>query len=149
MGEGPQIEYKLQLPDGTTESKRKVLKTVAAFANEGCGHILFGMDPDETTLKGLSNVDPKEARDRLGRLIRGNVVPPDPTYTIQLVELDHRLVIALQVEPSPGRPYGLQFQDRPVEFYVRRGSSTFAATVEEVRSLSQPPLVDRYPPLGR
>jgi hypothetical protein len=138
IGEGPSVEYKRQLPGTTIESKRKVLKTVTAFANQDGGHILFGMNPDEVTVVGLEDAEFKDVRDRLGQLIRGNVVPPDPDYTIQSAYIDGKLVVGLEVRPGPGRPYGLQFQDRSVEFYVRRGSSTYAATQAEVRALAQP-----------
>jgi hypothetical protein len=138
-GEGPRMEYKRELPGSAPESKRKMLKTVAAFANSDGGHIIFGMDPDEVTVVGLGDTAPEKARDRLGQLIRGNVVPPDPDYKIDAVHVDGRLIVVLEVLPGAGRPYGLQFQDRPVEFYVRRGSSTYPATQEEVRALSQSP----------
>jgi hypothetical protein len=139
VGEGPQIEYKRQLPDSTTESKRKVLKTAAAFANQDGGHIIFGVDPDEVTLVGLGDVDVNSVRDRIGQLIRENVVPPDPDYDIQSVRIDGKMLVVLEIRLSSGRPYGLQLQDRPVEFYVRRGSSTYPATQAEVRALAQPP----------
>ena len=115
----------------------------AAFANGGGGHIVFGMDPDETTVVGLPDPDPKAVRDRLGQLIGRHVVPPDPTFSFQSAELDGKLVVGIRVEPSPTRPYGLKFQDRPVEIYVRRGASTFPATPDEIRTLSQPPSTSR------
>ncbi|MCZ2812018.1 ATP-binding protein [Modestobacter sp. VKM Ac-2979] len=149
VGEGPYMEYKRQLPERDPDSRRKVLKTVAAFANGGGGNIVFGMDPDETTVVGLKGADLKALRDHLGRLIRGNVVPRDANFSIQSAEVDHKLVVALRVEPSRSRPYGLQFNDRPVEFYVRRGASTFPATAEEVRSLAEPPSGDQHPPFWR
>jgi hypothetical protein len=137
-GEGPRIEYKRQLPEGTTESKKKVLKTVAAFANQDGGHIIFGVDPDEVTLVGVGDVDVNGVRDRVGQIIRGNVVPPDPDYTVQSVRIDGKMLVVLEIRPSSGRPYGLQLQDKPIEFYVRRGSSTYPATQAEVRALAQP-----------
>ena len=143
IGEGPRIEYKRQLPDGTTESKKKVLKTVAAFANQDGGHIIFGVDPDEVTLVGLGDVDAKDMRDRIGQLIRGNVVPPDPDYTVQSVRVDGRVIVVVEIRPSSGRPYGLQLHDKPVEFYVRRGSSTYPATQAEVRGMAQPSALQR------
>lgn len=146
VGEGPQMEYKRQLPDRSPDSTRKMLKTVAALANGAGGHIVFGMDPDETTIVGLRDIDAKQVRDRLGQLIRRNVVPSDPSFSVQWAELDGELVVALRVEPSTARPYGLQFGDSPVEFYVRRGSSTFPATADEVRSLAQLPSNDRHSP---
>lgn len=44
VGEGTHMEYKVQLPESKLESRRKMLKTVAALANGGGGHIVFGMD---------------------------------------------------------------------------------------------------------
>jgi hypothetical protein len=51
---------------------------------------------------------------------------------------DGRLIAVLEVRPSSGRPYGLQFQDKPIEFYVRRGASTYPATQSEIRAIAQP-----------
>jgi predicted HTH transcriptional regulator len=67
-------------------------------------------------------------------------------FSIKLADVDYKLVVDLRVEQSRSRPYGLQFNDRPVEFYVRRGASTFPATAEEVRSLAQPQPNDQYQP---
>jgi hypothetical protein len=50
-GRGPQVEYKQRLPE-TSEQKRKVLKTVAAFVTGDEGILVFGMDPDELTVAG-------------------------------------------------------------------------------------------------
>jgi len=135
FGEGPRIEYKSTLPRKiTTESKRTLLKTVAAFANGDGGSILFGMNADEVTVEGLPGI-PQEIRDRLGNLIRGNLVPPDPNFDIKWAHIDGELLVLLEVKRSPGRPYGLKFGDKPVEFYVRRGASTYPATQGEVRNL--------------
>ena len=138
-GEGPYIEYKRQLPDNTTESKRKVLKTIAAFANGEGGHVVFGIDPDELTVYGLG--DPLQViRDRLGNLIRGNIVPPDPSYNFRSATVNGKVAVDVEVQQSPSRPYGLKFHDKPVEFYVRRGASTYTATPEEIRAMVPPPV---------
>ena len=107
----------------------------AAFANEDGGNIILGMDPDEVTLVGVDQ-DPKDIRDRLGQLIRGNVVPPDPEYDVESIRIEGKLIVVLEVRPSSGRPYGLQFQGKPVEFYVRRRRRTYVATQSEVRVLA-------------
>jgi Putative DNA-binding domain len=57
-GEGPQTEYKRQLPD-TADQKRRMLKTAAAFATQDGGTMVFGMDPDDLTVTGLGGQDPK------------------------------------------------------------------------------------------
>jgi Putative DNA-binding domain len=57
QGEGQQIEFKRQLPQDTTESKRTVFKTVAAFANGYGGNMVFGIEKDEATVCGLDGID--------------------------------------------------------------------------------------------
>lgn len=135
LGEGPQLEYKSALPDNTRDSKRKTLKTVAAFASGAGGSILFGINPDEMTLEGVVGT-PQSIRDRLGDLIRGNLEPPDPTFDVRSAEIDGKLIVVLDVGRSPEPPYGLRFGDKPVEFYVRRGASTYPATQRELRDIA-------------
>ena len=133
-GEGPQLEYKRQLPD-TAEQKRKMLKTAAAFATQDGGTMVFGMDPDELTVTGLSGQDPKKLRDRLYALVHGTIVPP-PGVTVTDCQIDGKTILVLDVPPGPEPPYGLAVdkgsRDKP-EFYTRRGSSTYPAQPGELR----------------
>jgi hypothetical protein len=87
-GEGPQIEYKRQLP-ATAEQKRKMLKTAAAFATCDGGTMVFGMDPDEVTVTGLGPEDPKILRDQLYDLVHRTVVP-SPDVTVTDYQIDRR-----------------------------------------------------------
>jgi Schlafen, AlbA_2 len=47
QGEGPSVKFKRALPTSTAGSLRKIMKTIAAFANADGGDLLFGIDPDE------------------------------------------------------------------------------------------------------
>jgi hypothetical protein len=133
-GEGPQVEYKRQLPD-TAEQKRKTLKTAAAFATQDGGTMVFGMDPDELTVTGLGDQDPKKLRDRLYALVDGTVVPP-PSVTVTDYQIDGKTILVMDIPPGPEPPYGLTVdkgsRDKP-EFYIRRGSSTYPAHPGELR----------------
>jgi hypothetical protein len=119
-GEGPYIEYKRQLPDNTTESKRKVLKTIAAFANGEGGHVVFGMDPDELTVHGLGDQPLQIARDRLGNLIRAMSCPPTPRTTFALRPSTARLWSTLKSSRVPAARMARDFKTSPL-------SSTSAA----------------------
>jgi Putative DNA-binding domain len=135
-GEGQQIEFKRQPPDDTVESKRTVFKTVAAFANGSGGSIVFGIDSDEATVRGLEGVDPKQERDRLAQLARSIVVPA-PGMEVRQYELEGKLLLVRSVEPGPNPPYGITLPGRsgkPVEFYVRRDATTFPAKPDEIRT---------------
>lgn len=130
-GEGSQIEFKAQLPDGNDNAARRtMLKTVAAFASGDGGTILFGVG-DDGTVTGLDPATVDRQRDRLVNMIR-DLVAPDPPYAIRIEEIDTRPVLALEVRPGRGGGYAL-FPDRP-EFYVRRGATTFRARVDDIAS---------------
>jgi hypothetical protein len=142
QGEGPQVEFKRQLPGETNDLRRKVLKTVAAFANGAGGDIVFGIDADELTLHGIDDADDHGVRDKLGNLLRRRVVPT-PEFAVQVVTVDDKKMLVLSVQAGPSPPYGLQFQpDQQVEYYVRRGASTYPATQAEVRDS----VLSRLPP---
>jgi Putative DNA-binding domain len=136
-GEGPLVEFKRQLPDWAhVDSKRKVMKTVAAFANGEGGAIVFGVDPDELTLVGLSGASEREARDQLGSVIHGTVVPT-PAFEVHSAVADGKRLLALRIESGSAKPFGFQTgRDGRVEYYVRRGASTYPATQAEVRELA-------------
>ena len=68
QGEGAQLEYKEKLPD-TRDEKRKVFKTVVAFANGSGGKILFGVEDETHRITGVQGKLP-ELRQRLTDLLR-------------------------------------------------------------------------------
>lgn len=94
-GEGPVVEFKRQLPE-SAEQKRKVLKTVAAFATGDGGTVVFGMDPDELTVTGLSAGDPKKLRDQLYDLV--NLASADVRICERALRLSY--IYALPCIPS-------------------------------------------------
>jgi hypothetical protein len=131
-GEGPRLEYKSVLPGTGVESKRTVFKTVAAFANGSGGTLVFGVDPDELTLIGIESARDAAVRDRLGDLIRGIVVPT-PDFHVESADADGKSVVIVTIAAGASKPYGIQFGNR-LEFYVRRGASTYPATQGEIRA---------------
>ncbi|HUY50379.1 MAG TPA: ATP-binding protein [Streptosporangiaceae bacterium] len=136
QGEGQQVEFKRQLPQDTTESKRTVFKTVAAFANGYGGNMVFGVEKDEATVCGLDGIDPLGERDRLAQLVRA-IVTPAPEVEVRQYDVDGKVLLVLSVGAGASRPYGITLpgrKDKPVEFYVRRDATTFPATADEVRN---------------
>ena len=136
-GEGPQVEFKRQLPE-TADQKRRVFKTVAAFATRDGGSVVFGMDPDELTVTGLVG-EPRKLRDRLNDLVNGIVVPAPPV-TIDWYEVSSETILVLSVAPGSTPPYAIAVdkgsRDKP-EFYIRRGSSTYPAQPDELRQAAR------------
>lgn len=92
------------------------------------------MDPDEVTVVGLDDGDVLIPRDRTADLRR--YVQPMPRFEVFPRQHDGRNLLILEVERGAEPPYGLQFGGKPLEFYVRRGASTYPATQTEVRELA-------------
>lgn len=133
QGEGPRVEFKRELPRPNEESRRKTLKTVAALANGAGGTILFGVDPDEVTVVGITADHEQAVRDQIGGLIH-RIVRPTPNFEVRWASADEKRVLLLDVAQGPAQPYGIQLHsDAHLEYYIRRGASTFPATQAEVR----------------
>ena len=134
-GEGPNIEFKAEVPDDT-DSRRKVSRTLAAFANGEGGHLLFGVDNDGQVL-GLPAVSTRQvAQDAITNFIR-SLVAPLPNFSVHCIPLDDgsdRGVIVVKVEAGDAPPYGVGPANP--QYYVRRGATTFPASADVVRALA-------------
>lgn len=125
-GEGLHAEFKREIPT-TPEPRTKVLKTVVAFASGEGGTIVFGVD-DELQPVGLDPAAMDLYMRTVSSMIRDSAAP-EPTYNLRTAELDgHALLI---VEVTPGRRWYALNPAKP-EFYVRRGSSTVPARIDEI-----------------
>jgi hypothetical protein len=152
QGEGLQVEFKRQLPDDSVESKRTIFKTVAAFANGHGGSVVFGVESDEATVRGVDGTDLIAARDRLAQLARA-IVTPAPEVEVRSYEHDGKTLLVLTVSRGVSPPYGITLpgrQGKPVEFYVRRDATTFPARADEIRNavLAAVPPPSGTPPRG-
>jgi Putative DNA-binding domain len=152
VGENPTTEFKQQLPEKNDESRRKTMKTVAAFANGSGGRILFGVTNDGV-IAGLPDADVAELRDTLAQLINGWISPlPEFEFeTLPVGDRPGRSVIVLAIDPGDRRPYGAGTAPENTIYYVRRGATTFPVGPEEVRNLTlgtpAPPQAYRPRPL--
>lgn len=131
-GEGPHLEFKVQLPEGARD--RKMLKGVAAFANGTGGTVIFGVDSDEITLSGLTGA-PTALRDQLVNLVRAAVIPT-PEVSATPYTIQGKLILVLDIAEGQSPPYGLvtspSTRDKP-EYYVRRGANTYPAQPSDLR----------------
>jgi len=137
-GEGPTVEFKRELPADDRESKRTVLKTIAAFATGAGGTVLFGVDDVTAEPVGLdtATMPVERQRDRLTNMIR-DCIDPEPGYDLQVADLDGKTLLVLHVHAGGRGAYAL-FPERP-EFYVRRGASTFRARQQDIAAAFRQP----------
>jgi hypothetical protein len=131
-GEGSSTEFKRQLPGESDDSKRKIFKTTAAFANGNGGNLVFGIESDEATVCGVEDCDLIKARDRLTQLA-WTLITPSPVAEVRPYEVDGKTVLVMAIEKGSAPPYALKIKDK-VEYYVRRDATTFPARPEDIRA---------------
>ncbi|MHB8642289.1 MAG: AlbA family DNA-binding domain-containing protein [Gaiellaceae bacterium] len=149
-GEGPTTELKEFLPGDDDAGKRKIMKTVAAFANGAGGSIAFGVS-DELEVVGLSYSEsgPK-ARDRLAGLVR-SWVDPLPIFRIDVLpvpDLTDRRVLVLEVDAGDNPPYAAGTRPTNYIYYLRRGGNSYPVTPSEVGALMRSRTPDQPDPFS-
>lgn|GEM_PF-3327078 len=105
-GEGPTTEFKREVP-AEENGRRKVCRTLAAFANGQGGHLLFGVEDDHGEIVGVpAEQATADAKDTLTRWITDLVVP-HIDFGIQVVRgEDGKQVIDVEVQKGSRPPYG-------------------------------------------
>ncbi len=137
-GEGSSIEFKCEVPVAT-DARKKLCRTIAAFANGEGGHLLFGVD-DDGKLLGLPADDvTQHKQDAITQFVK-NLVDPLPEFDIEVIALENEKassVIILNVGSGDSPPYGVKWTATNTKYYVRRGATTFEASQEQVRTLAR------------
>ncbi|MEU3430484.1 AlbA family DNA-binding domain-containing protein [Streptomyces gardneri] len=126
-GEGQHLECKREVPEG--ESRKKMLKTIAAFASKDGGTVLIGVQ-DDLQIVGLSeqsNVDKQTLQ--IASMIRDNLEPV-PAYESRVIDHDGKKVFAIEV--SGGGQMHAYRNGQRLEFYVRVGPNTVPARHHEI-----------------
>jgi hypothetical protein len=150
--EGQQLEFKRALPEPVDELVKRVMKTVAAFANGDGGRILFGITKEYEVI-GIDASDSDNDRDRLSDLI-DDWVSPRPRWGFETYPLDDRasrVVLALVVQPGTEPPYSIGTKNVPTQYYVRHAGRSVPARPDELRGLARgrPPIAaPGHPPFS-
>jgi hypothetical protein len=127
------IEYKVQVPQGEN-SKRKAMKTVAAFANGEGGSMLIGVD-DERNVVGVDPRSIDSLRDQMTQMI-GSWVEPRPKLEFEVLPMSESEKVVLEIQVSPDQELhgcGLPSEIRTI--YVRHFGVTERATPQEISTL--------------
>lgn len=141
-GEGKHLECKQEVPEG--DSRKKMLKTIAAFASQDGGTVLIGVR-DDLQIVGLPEkptVDKQELQ--VVGMIRDSVEPAPP-YESRVIDHGGRKVLAIEVSGGD-QMYAYRDRDsqRP-EFYVRVGPNTVPARHHEIAAgFRQAPAVTTF-----
>lgn len=127
-GEDTQLQFKRDLnnPDQTAAE-------IAAFANTKGGKLLIGVDDAKHTIIGLSSQDVK----RINQLVSNasSQCVHEPVYpSSQVVEVDGKLLIVIEVAESEGKPH---FDNNGAVWVKTVGDKRRVTAREELRRLFQ------------
>ncbi|MFJ2444056.1 helix-turn-helix domain-containing protein [Streptomyces sp. NPDC087658] len=126
-GEGKYLECKQEVPEG--DSRKKMLKTIAAFASRDGGTVLIGVR-DDLQIVGLPEKPTADKQElQVVGMIRDSVEPAPP-YESRVIDYDGKKVLAIEVSGG-GQMYAYRDSQRP-EFYVRVGPNTVPARHPEI-----------------
>jgi ATP-dependent DNA helicase RecG len=123
-GEGPGVEFKSEL-----FRPESLAREIVAFANSQGGVILIGIE-DDKRVTGITQ--PHEMEEKIANISRNNVVPP-LSVPMEIIEIDERKVLCLNVPKGSERPY----QTNDSKFLLRVGSTNRSASQRELLRLFQ------------
>ena len=126
--EASKADYKEQLEE---KKPRSWLKSVSAFANTHGGHLIFGVKNEPRTVVGLA--DPQAVISKATELIKARI-DPAPRYMVQVVEIEGKACVDLEVQNGPAYPYYYAADGVRVA-YVRHGDQSVEATARELNEL--------------
>lgn len=145
-GEGPEIEFKEQVPTNR-DGRKKVCRTLAAFANGHGGHLLFGVDDDGPIVGVSADGAIQSHKDTVTHWIK-DLVDPHVDFVLDIVETGGgRTVLCVEVKEGASPPYGVE-PAKP-SYYIRRGATTFPASAADVRTIARARPPTPEPLLGR
>ena len=126
--EASKADYKEQLEE---KKPRSWLKSVSAFANTHGGHLIFGVKNEPRTVVGLA--DPQAVISKATELIKARI-DPAPRYMVQVVVIEGKACVDLEVQNGPAYPYYYAADGVRVA-YVRHGDQSMEATAWELNEL--------------
>lgn len=134
--EGPQLEFKQELPGNSDSDKKEFLADVCAFANASGGTILYGIQEEDGSAAAITGVEltnSDECIRRLSSLIRDGIEPRISGIEIAVVDVDGKSVITLRTRQSYARPHWVTLKGTN-RFYLRHAADRAPMSLDEVRS---------------
>ena len=134
--EGKTIEYKERIAIETDDQKRKLLASVASFANASGGDIVFGIKAQDGVPKEilpLKDFDPDRDVRTLRDIIRSHIDPAPFGVEFKEVPIQGGLVLILRVPKGWGGPHMVTYNNDN-RFYTREANGRVLMNVPEIRS---------------
>ncbi len=127
--EGKTLEFKRDL-----SSPDRVMRTLVAFANGAGGVLLIGVEDSSRKVLGVPDVTKTE--EQLANFISDRI-EPRLVPELHIIPWRKTHVLAIEVFPSPSRPYYVKAVGYPAGVYVRVGSTNRQADAAAVAELQR------------
>lgn len=140
IGESRGLDYKRECPGQSDPDRTSFLQDVAAFANSGGGHIIYGIEENgglPKSIPGLSLTNLEGEILRLTEMARDGIDPRIPGVRARgILGLPNGPVIVLEIPRSWIGPHMIiQHQPKRTnrQFYARSSAGNYAMDVREIR----------------
>lgn len=129
-GESDTLEFKREFPD----KEKKVLKTIAAFANCSGGTVVIGVDDETLEVVGVNEEDVFKIKDKIANSISDNI-EPQIVPRISYERIEDKTVIIISISKGQNTPYCIRSEGLD-GVYLRIGATTRLAERYAVQELS-------------
>ena len=129
-GESDTLEFKREFPD----KEKKVLKTIAAFANCNGGTVVIGVDDETLEVVGVNEEDVFKIKDKIANSISDNI-EPQIVPRISYERIEDKTIIIISISKGQNTPYCIRSEGLD-GVYLRIGATTRLAERYAVQELS-------------
>lgn len=133
QNEGPKLDFKEDFNIDLHSKRSELAKDIIALANSqgGRGYLVYGVKDKTKKIKGVDKE--KFGEERIQQIISMTIDPPVSTR-IEYFNLEGKDIVTITVFKSHKKPH----QSRQTgAFYIRRGSTTDIARIDEIATLFQ------------
>jgi len=133
--ESKTLEFKREMPAGTSDEKIKFLAAVSALANTSGGDLLIGIETAQgipIAIPGIALTNPDGEKLRLEQILASQLDPRLPRVDLEAIDCGGgRHVLAIRVARSSIAPHRVTANDK---FYGRNSGGNYPLDVSELRS---------------
>jgi predicted HTH transcriptional regulator len=129
--ENEMVEFKRDLT-----GIKGLMKDICAFANSKEGYIILGIEDSTRKVVGVNKEEIFELEERIANLISDHF-DNRPVYIVRIINYKGKILLCLKITSGELVPYFIKSADREGGTYIRLGSSSRLASVEELAELER------------
>ena len=136
VSESKTIEYKSDLPNDTSDSKKEFLADVSSFANAEGGDLILGIKADKgipIEICGINVTDNDKIILQYENIIRDGISPRIKTEIKIYLVIEKRIML-IRIYKSWNKPHRIEYKDYH-RFYARNSAGKYLLDIDELRTL--------------